>query len=98
MSLDLDYRMRGNFAEVVAVESDVQCADGNFKRGQFRACRLRDAAGKRHAAPANSDEREEFDVPPLRSTISWATRWSVRSISVADMSCDFSTTRIGGGF
>src|SRR6202050_1439932 len=34
----------------------------------------------------------KFNVPPLRSTISCATRCKVRSISVADMSCDFSTT------
>src|SRR5271168_3481696 len=34
-------------------------------------------------------------VPPLFSTISWASLWRVRPISSAERSCLFSTTRIG---
>jgi hypothetical protein len=56
------------------------------------ACAIRPASGTpRRRTPISA----KFDVPPLLSTISCANRCTVRSISVAVISCDFSTMRIG---
>ena len=67
--------------QVVAVEGDVEDADGDLL--PLHALDLGgDALGERHAAGADADEQQSA-TPPLRSTISTAIRRMIRAICLA---------------
>ena len=90
----LNDRLRAYGREVVAVERDVQRADRHFctcVKPLNRFASRWDSGTPRRRTPMKA---RSFG-PPLFSTISWANRWRVRSISSAERSCLFSTTRIG---
>ena len=53
----LQHGLRGNFGKVVAIERDVQRADGHFHAVDF-AHGLRDAQRKRNSAAANANQRQ----------------------------------------
>ena len=53
----LQHRLRSDFGKIVAIQRDVQRADRHF-HAVDAAHGLRDALRQRHAAPANSDQRQ----------------------------------------